>query len=160
MQNIGDIIKKFDFIGECVDYKVMGSGNINSTYLVSCTNGTDTFKYVLQKVNTNVFGNIDALMNNIFSVTSYLRNEIKKAGGDENRETLHFVKTADGKNYYTAENGDCYRAYVFVSDSVSYDSVDNAELFKQSGVAFGSVILPIFLRTHCLKHCLIFITQN
>ncbi len=137
MQNIGDIIKKFDFIGECVDYKVMGSGNINSTYLVSCTNGTDTFKYVLQKVNTNVFGNIDALMNNIFSVTSYLRNEIKKAGGDENRETLHFVKTADGKNYYTAENGDCYRAYVFVSDSVSYDSVDNAELFKQSGVAFG-----------------------
>ena len=76
-------------------------------------------------------------MENVFSVTSYLRNEIKKSGGDENRETLHFIKTKNGNKFYKAANGDCYRSYVFVTDSVSYNSVDSPELFKESGIAFG-----------------------
>lgn len=89
------------------------------------------------KVNTGIFKDIDKLMDNVFAVTSYLRGEIKKNGGDENRETLHFIKTKNGDKYYRTENGDCYRAYVFVSDSISYNSVDSPELFKQSGIAFG-----------------------
>ena len=76
-------------------------------------------------------------MENVFSVTSYLRNEIKKSGGDENRETLHFIKTKNGDKFYKASNGDCYRSYIFVTDSVSYNSVDSPELFKESGIAFG-----------------------
>ncbi len=137
MENIKDIVKKFDFCGECTEYKAMGSGNINSTYLVTCREGEKINQYVLQRVNTGVFKNIEGLMDNIFSVTSYLLKEIKKTGGDENRETLRFVKTHDGKKYYKNEDGLCYRAYIFVSDSISYNSVDSAELFKQSGIAFG-----------------------
>lgn len=137
MKNLNDIINNFSFKGECVDCEAFGSGHINSTFLVTCNDNGTMRKYILQKINTNVFNNIDKLMNNVFSVTSYLREKIREAGGDENRETLNFIKTVNGEKYYYAENGECYRAYVFVSDSVCYNSVDNAELFKQSGVAFG-----------------------
>ena len=137
MKNINDIINKFCFKGECIACEVFGSGHINSTFLVTCNDHGAERKYILQKVNTNVFSNVDKLMDNVFSVTSYLREKIREAGGDENRETLKYIKTVNGEKYYTDENGVCYRAYVFVSDSISYNSVDSAELFKQSGVAFG-----------------------
>ena len=137
MESIYDILKNFSFQGECVACKTFGNGNINSTFLVTCNDNGTVRKYILQKVNTNVFSNVDALMDNVFGVTSYLRSKIREAGGDENRETLSYIQTVNGEKYYTAEDGVCYRAYVFVSDSISYDSVDNAELFRQSGVAFG-----------------------
>lgn len=137
MENLNDIINKFCFDGECIECETFGSGHINSTFLVTCNDNGTPRKYILQKINTNVFSNVDKLMDNVFGVTSYLRDQIREAGGDENRETLSYIKTVNGEKYYTAEDGVCYRAYVFVSDSIGYNSVDSAELFKQSGVAFG-----------------------
>lgn len=137
MEELKNILEKFDFKGELISCELFGSGHINSTFLATYDDDNNFRRYVVQKVNSNVFKNIDGLMENIFSVTSYLRERIKEYGGDENRETLHFIKTKDGHNYYKDANGDCYRAYIFVADSVSYDSVDSPELFAQSGVAFG-----------------------
>jgi len=137
LSDLNEVLAQFNFKGELVNCELFGSGHINTTYLAKYNDNGREWKYVVQKVNPNVFKDIDHLMDNIFSVTSYLRKEIKKNGGDENRETLHFIKTKTGNKYYRDANGNCYRAYVYVSDSVSYNSVDSAELFAQSGVAFG-----------------------
>ena len=134
---MNDIINKFSFKGECVDCENFGSGHINSTFLLSFNDNGEKRQYILQRINTNVFPNVDKLMDNVFGVTSYLRDKISKAGGDKARETLNFIKTVGGEKYYIAKDGNCYRAYSFVSDTVSYNSVENAELFKQSGIAFG-----------------------
>lgn len=137
MEELKNILDQFDFKGELISCELFGSGHINSTFLATYNDNDKIRRYVVQKVNSNVFKNIDGLMENIFSVTSYLRKRIKEYGGDENRETLHFIRTKDGQTYYKDANGDCYRAYIFVSDSVSYNSVDSPELFAQSGIAFG-----------------------
>lgn len=137
MSILDEVISQFDFKGELQNCEIFGSGHINTTYLATYNNGGEECKYIIQKINTGIFKNIENLMENVFSVTSYLRNEIKKSGGDENRETLHFIKTKNGNKFYKAANGDCYRSYVFVTDSVSYNSVDSPELFKESGIAFG-----------------------
>lgn len=137
METITDILKKFKFNGELIDCSVFGSGHINVTYLAVFNDEGKENKYIIQKINPNVFKNIEKLMDNIFAVTSYLRSEIRKAGGDENRETLHYIKTVDDEKFYVADDGSYYRAYIFVSNSVSYNSVDNSDLFRQSGVAFG-----------------------
>ena len=136
MEAIKDILRHFSFSGDLIDCKAFGSGHINSTFIATYNDNGNKREYVIQKINANVFKNVDELMNNIFSVTSYLQNEIRKAGGDEQRETLNFIKTVDGRQYH--RDGDCcYRAYAFVANSISYNSVDSAELFKQSGIAFG-----------------------
>ena len=137
MESISDILGRFSFSGEFVDCKPFGDGHINNTFIATYNDKGEERKYVLQKINTNVFKYVDRLMENIFSVTSYLQKEIRKTGGDEQRETLGFLKTVDGRQYYKDAGGNCYRVYTFVANSVSYNSVDNAELFKQSGIAFG-----------------------
>lgn len=136
MANINDVISKFQYKGNFVSCEEFGSGHINKTFLVTFDEGDKEQKYILQQLNADVFKNIDGLMNNVFAVTSYLRDIIKQNGGDADRETLHYIKTKDGKKYYT-EDGKYYRSYVFVKDSISYNKVDTAEIFKSSGVAFG-----------------------
>ena len=136
MDNIRGILEKFDIKGECKEYKVFGSGHINTTYIVTYSDGGEEVKYILQNVNTNVFSNIDELMENVFAVTSHLRKKIRENGGDPERETLHYIKTKSGEKYLRV--GDkAYRAYRFVDKSKSYDRVDSPELFKESALAFG-----------------------
>jgi len=131
--DIRDILDNFEFKGDFVSCKEFGSGHINRTYIAEY----DCEKYVVQCVNGSVFKNIDELMENVFAVTRYLRKQIKANGGNPDRETLHYIKTKDGEKYYRCADGSFYRAYVFVSNSVSYDSADTPELFGASGTAFG-----------------------
>lgn len=137
MNNIVDIVSQFDFKGDFVSVKEFGSGHINKTYIVTFDENGKENTYVLQRVNANVFKDVDSLMNNVFAVTSYLREIIKAKGGDPDRETLHFIKTKDGKKYYRCNENDFYRSYVFVRDSISYDTADTPDMFKSSGIAFG-----------------------
>lgn len=75
--HLNEVLDQFSFKGKLVSCELFGSGHINTTFLaVYDDNGTE-WKYVVQKVNTNVFKDIDHLMENVFSVTSYLRREIK-----------------------------------------------------------------------------------
>lgn len=137
MSRIYDVIDNFRFDGELISCREFGSGHINKTYIATYGNNGIEQRYVVQQINDDVFKNVDELMENVFSVTSYLRSVIDKNGGDSDRETLHFIKTKDGRNYYTDTDGSYYRSYIYVKDSVCYNSVDSAELFKSSGVAFG-----------------------
>ncbi len=135
--NIIEIAENFEFEGELVRISEFGSGHINKTYVATYLNGDEKQRYVVQQINTSVFKKPEELMKNIFAVTDYLREVIAANGGDPERETLHFIKTKAGDNYFTTPDGDCYRAYVFVKDSVCYDSADTPELFGKSGAAFG-----------------------
>ena len=132
--NIADAVKKFDFSGELVSVEEFGAGHINRTYLAKYSKGQ---AYVIQKINTNVFKNADQLMENIFAVTEYLRPLIREQGGDPERETLHFMKTKDGRKYLKTDDGEYLRAYAFIKDSVSYTRADTPELFQKCGAAFG-----------------------
>ena len=132
-----DIINSFDYRGKVVSCVEFGSGHINRTYLLSTADDEQEYKYILQQLNGEVFKNIDRLMENVFAVTSYLRDVIKVSGGDPNRETLHFIRTKSGDKYYTDANGSFYRMYIFVDNSICYNTVENSQLFKSSGIAFG-----------------------
>ena len=125
-----EICEAFGIETDCETY---GGGHINDTYLAT-KNGV---LHILQRMNTKVFTDPDALMVNISSVTGHIRKKVKENGGNPDRETLHFIKTKDGKRYFKDSEGDCYRAYIFVDDSVTYDAVNNAEEFCESAKAFG-----------------------
>ena len=137
METVFDVLEKFRFDGELVSCKEFGSGHINKTYIAKYNADGEEKRYVVQRVNGAVFKNIDELMENVFAVTKYLRGVIAENGGNPDRETLHYIKTRDGENYYKCDDGSFYRAYIFVSNSVSYDSADTPELFGSSGAAFG-----------------------
>ncbi len=130
-----DILKQFQVEGDVTSIEPYGSGHINHTYLAQMA---DDKKYILQGINTTIFKDTDQLMENILNVTSYLREEIVRTGGDPARETLTVVMTNDGKSYYTDEEGNKWRVYDFIEGAQTFDAVESKEDFYQSAVAFGN----------------------
>lgn len=128
MTNLNFILDQF--VSDC-RIAPYGDGHINDTYL------TSSKQFILQKVNTNIFKDYEKLMGNIEGVTSFLKEKIIAAGGDPERETLTVIKTKDGKNFYKTEEGDVYRLYVFIKDSVSRTVVTDPVQLYHAGKAFG-----------------------
>lgn len=135
--NFYDILKNFQIEGEFVSCEPYGSGLINRTYVAVYKTSKGQVRYILQKINSKLFTNVDGLMNNIKLVTEFNRSEISKRGGDPLRESLTLVYTHDGKAYYKTENDEYYRVYVFIEEAKGYDVVEKPEHFYESAVAFG-----------------------
>lgn len=132
------IINNFNISGKILSCEKYGEGHINDTYLLCMDNNNKIEKYILQKVNNNIFKDIPGLMNNIYLVTSFLKEQIIKANGNPDRETLNLVKTKDGQIYYfDLEEQKHYRLYLFVEDSLTLQNASTKELFKESAYGFG-----------------------
>ena len=110
--------------------KGFGNGHINGTFLVE----TDA-KFVLQRINTHVFGDPVGLMKNIVLVTEHIRK--KSASGKEER-TLSVIPTIDGKSFFCDSQGSFWRVFNFIEGSVSYDAVRDIDDFYRCGEAFGA----------------------
>ena len=110
-----------------------GNGHINTTFLVI----TDNKRYILQKVNSNVFKKPHEVMKNILGVTAHIRKKAESEGKDPSRSTLTVVNTQSGKPYFDSSDGMCWRLYEFVEDTVSLDQVNSAEDFYNCAYAFG-----------------------
>lgn len=132
-----DILFNFAIDGEFVSCEPYGSGLINRTYVAVYNEDGRRVRYIVQRINTNLFKNVDGLMNNIKLVTEFNRAEIVKRGGDPDRESLTLVPTKNGGTYFRTEEGDCYRVYVFIENAKGYDVVEKPEHFYESAVAFG-----------------------
>lgn len=119
---------------ECRRY---GSGHINDTFLLRTGDGEQDHFYILQRMNTHVFHDPKGLMKNISGVTTYLREQIVRTGGDPQRETLTLVRTKAGEDYYVDSLGSWWRMYLLIPDAVGYDTAEKEGVFYQSAKAFG-----------------------
>lgn len=108
-----------------------GDGHINSTFV------DDRCRYILQRINTAIFSDADRLMDNVKSVTDFIRKKVAEQGGDPNRETLTVVPTLDGKSCYEADDGTTWRVYTFVPDTYSVTVCKNPHELYEAGRAFG-----------------------
>lgn len=136
--NFEDIIKHFTFEGEFVEANAYGCGHINDTYAAYFKKADgQAHRYILQRVNHNVFKSPEKLMENIESVTRHLRNKIIDAGGNPERETLNLIPTIEGKSFYKSDEGNYWRGYVFIEDAQTYQVVENLNHFFNAGKAFG-----------------------
>lgn len=134
-----DIVKLFNVQGEIKSVEPYGNGHINTTFLIECEDSGEIKRYVLQKINTNVFPNVKGLMNNIQSVTSYLRDKIIEKGGNPDIETLNLVPTLTGESYVTIDDGS-YRIYKFIEDTIALQIAEDDKVFEGAGYAFGNFV--------------------
>lgn len=132
-----EVIENFQFEGEYTEGIPYGSGHINDTFRVTFQHKGETKRYILQRMNNQIFLNPEELMENVVGVTSWLRNKIVENGGEPERETLNLVPAKDGKAFYKDSEGEYWRVYLFIEGAKTYDLVENQEDFYQSAVAFG-----------------------
>lgn len=123
-----DVVNQFD-----LEYKMgsYGNGHINDTYLI------EPKKYILQRINTAIFKDADNLMENIVSVTDFLKDKISAEGGDPDRETLSVMRTKDGKSFYRHSDGSCYRVYKYIVDSVPVEVAENTDQLYAAAKGFA-----------------------
>lgn len=134
MNNLADVCSNFDISGKIIDIKPFGNGLINSTFSVCILNSKSDF--ILQKINHQIFKDIDLLQDNIKRITDHIRLKLTQEGEtDIYRKTLTLIPTKDGKLYYF--DGESYwRLTLKIEDSVTCDIV-NSQYAYYAGVSFG-----------------------
>ena len=105
-----------------------GNGHINLTYLVFFGEK----KYILQRINKNVFRDPESLMDNLLRVTSYLKERT-----EDPRRVMGVYLTREGKSFYIDSEGEYWRLLQFVEDAICLEAPETREDFYQSAIAFG-----------------------
>lgn len=137
MGDFYDIVSQFKIEGKIKDILPIGNGLINETLRVS-TIAADTPDYILQRINNNVFPDVNLLQHNIEAVTRHIRNKLKELGEEDvNRKCLHFIESVGGKTYYQDANGNYWRMSVFIPDSFTKEGVSPESVFC-CGETFGN----------------------
>lgn len=130
MKDLKEIASRFGV--EASEVTPLGGGLINDTYLVSEAKGE---RYVLQRINHNVFRDVECLQRNVEAVTAHISSRLQEQGvSDIERRVLRFLKV-DGRTYLH-HDGSYWRMSVYIPDTVTRTEV-NAENAYRTGVAFG-----------------------
>ena len=132
-----DIVRHFEFEGEFRSAVPHRAGHINDTFLAEFQVDGCPRPYILQRINHRVFTHPEGLMRNIKSITDHLRKKIVAAGGDPQRETLTLVPTRDGGYYLKTDQGEYWRAYIFINNAQTYEEVTSLDQVHNAAKAFG-----------------------
>lgn len=126
--NFREIVSSF-VDGKLISFKEINSGHINKTTQIVVEEKGQFNSYIIQEINTYVFKDVEALMNNAILVTSFIKKK-------NHQQTLTYKKTRDGK-YYLKDNEKCYRCYRFISGTITYNSLEDLDLIYEEGKGFG-----------------------
>ena len=120
-----NILEQFGITGKP---EPLGEGHINSTFRAG--------KYVVQRINTDVFTNPRGVMDNVCLVTEHITKKLTEMGEDPSRQTLHFLRTKDGSSLYEGEEG-AYRAYEYIDDAYTVNDEKTPEVLYQAALTIG-----------------------
>ena len=117
--------------------EVCNLGHICDTYFVTCVSKKHSKRYVLQRINKNVFREPAALMQNISAVSDHIRKKVLAEGGDPERNCQNVIHAKDGKLFFCDEEGEYWRMYNFIEHTVNRQACESAEDFYRASYAFG-----------------------
>lgn len=89
-------------------------------------------RFLLQRINKQVFPDAAALMHNIWRICEHLT---KKGVASSGR--LSLVSTINDQHFYEDEAAECWRAYRFIEDAVAYDIVQSTKQAREAAAMFG-----------------------
>jgi hypothetical protein len=140
MEQVSKIADQFKLGGKVADISAFGSGHIHQTYYIKTESEQDD-DYIIQLLNTNVFRDPDAVVQNISLVTSHILDKLRREGEkDLKRRVLHPVDTIDGKLKYIDSENQVWRCFIYIPDHKSFDRAINEHQVFEGGKAFGKFL--------------------
>jgi len=131
------IASKFRLAGRLVRSEPFGSGIINDTYSLTCEKDAEAIRYVVQRINHEVFKNPPETMENIRRVTDHIREKVRELDAGLGRRQLEVICTEDGGDYFRDEQGNYWRVYNHIEGAVTYDTLESAEPAYEAARMFG-----------------------
>lgn len=115
-----------------------GNGNINDTFLVTAPSSTTT-RFILQRINTQVFRQPQLVMQNMRTFTEHVRDRL---ACDPLRpgcrwQVPQVLLTKDGQDCWIDASGQFWRAISFIEDSETFDTIQDLDHAHEMGAALG-----------------------
>jgi len=126
----------FQLPGAITRVEAHGEGLIHDTFVVSTGSHGSHERFILQRINQQVFTNPDALMQNIERVVSHLQMRAIQSGRDPLRNVISLIRTDAGKTCYESD-GQSWRMVRFVEGATIIERAPSAEQAHQIGLTFG-----------------------
>ncbi|MEN8189770.1 MAG: aminoglycoside phosphotransferase family protein [Thermodesulfobacteriota bacterium] len=124
----------------------LGRGNINDTYLAV----TDKRRFVLQRINADVFGEPLVIMANLEQLCRHLQE--KQATGHYGLIPPQLLTSRQGLNYFQDENGHLWRASTYVENSRTCKQIENPSQAASLGRSLAHFHLALAdLETNLLR---------
>lgn len=137
-QQMRSVIDAFCFAGEPVGLEEIKTGHINRTYRLCCRDALGAQRdYALQRINSFAFKKPAELMENIQLVTEHLAGAMLARGLNPDNRVLKLIPVRAGGVAYIDGEGQYWRAYDFITNSVTLNRVESPAQFFEIGKAFG-----------------------
>ena len=131
------LAEQFNIQGEVVKIAQINKGYINRTYRVeTLSKSGNIHKYILQRINTNVFPDVEALMDNFKLTTDHLHGSFTLPGYNKRGSVQSIRQTKDGQAFLQDASGS-WRMMTYFDDVYSLDLPNRPETFREAGAAFG-----------------------
>lgn len=135
------LVNEFNVKGRLVTLVPFGNGNINDTFLAVFRNTFTETQVILQRVNKKVFPQPEAIMQNMHNITLHchekLEADAKTDKDDRVWQMPRIIKTKDGADYVTDENGEVWRVITRILSAHAFDTAQSPEHAMECGAALG-----------------------
>lgn len=139
MNGMSQILNHFSLPGTLLEAGPFGSGLINDTYLAVFKQGEKVRKYIVQRINANVFRQPVQVMENVAIVTSHIMDRLRAAGiADPASQAPALVPARDGSSFFRDPDGAFWRVFHFIESGVVFDRVVDAKHAYEVGRGLGT----------------------
>ena len=116
MVELRSIVEQFEFEPAPERFEPLGVGLINDTFIGSP--GSGGRRFLIQRINQEIFGDVAKLMENIERVTAHLASK--------EVATLEILRTRAGELFHRdGETGDCWRAFPFIEGTSNFSEAQS-----------------------------------
>ncbi|EDX85012.1 Phosphotransferase enzyme family, putative [Synechococcus sp. PCC 7335] len=139
MSDLRTLASQFVAEGEVAAVEPLGKGNINSTFLVTVdlvtAEGKSQSRFVLQRINAQVFRRPEQVIQNMVVLGEHLRNreKIQTDGRSPHWQTPQIIPTTDGNHFWQDEARDYWRAISFIENSQVLETIETHTHAREVG---------------------------
>jgi Ser/Thr protein kinase RdoA (MazF antagonist) len=129
----------FAIEGRYQDAESHGSGHIHRTFVVRYATAGGLVRFIHQQLNTQVFPEPVALMDNLVRVTDHLRDKLRESELSQlERRCLQLVAARDGRPFHVDAAGGFWRTFRFVEGARGFDAIESPGQAFEAARAFGA----------------------
>lgn len=132
---VSDAIGQFRTDGSLVEIRPLERGHIHDTFVSTWQTDDGQHKLIHQRMNDEVFPDLDRLMENIHTVSEHMVERLGRNVSD-GFEPLRLVPTADNRPFLRCASG-AWRTYVFIENTASFDRCQSERQAFEAARAFG-----------------------
>ena len=132
------VLQRFALYGDVLQISPYGSGHINDTYVIEMRIGGTPIRYLLQRINHEVFTDVPALMDNIERVCRHMQSKLyQQRESDASRRALTLIPSRQQEPFVRDDDGQYWRLYIFIEGALGHDIIQNEQQAFMAASAFA-----------------------